>query len=276
MRSQHITTSLYQLKNGIAVLLISQVFAVAQSSSVVKAPAALSVLAQMAAATGWNSANLPSDAVITGTLIRASDQTSSAITLKIRGLSEFRTDVQSASEVTSTIVNNGIAVQILPDGTNRFLGPQDAVSIWPVDVPIFSNLPFAASAQNMSVSNLGTETVNNSLCNKVQISAQIQSVDPLSQVASRAATIIVWLDATSGLPVQLQYTRLATDNPTASSLRIRQFSNYQRVNGLMVAFTQQEFMNGRLIYGFQFSTVNFNVGLTDADFALPTPQQGGF
>jgi len=230
----------------------------------------------MVAATGWNPLNLPADAVVTGSVTRSSDQVTSAVTLKIKGLGEFREDVQNSAGVTTTVVNNGLAAQLLPDGTSRVLALQDAVSIWPVDVPIFSNLPLAASAQNFSVASLGTEMVSGALSNKIQISAQIQPVDPITDVTSRTASIIVWLDATTALPVQLQYTRLASDNPTASSLHIRQFSNYQQVSGMLVAFTQQEFMNGRLLYAFQFSAVNFNVGLTDADFALPNAQQGGF
>src|SRR6266498_3443911 len=261
-----------------AALLLSPVemFGASQSPSGTKDPAALAALSQMVAATGWNPLNLPADALITGNVTRSSDQVTSAVTLKIKGLGEFREDVQNSAGVTSTIVNNGQAAQLLPDGTLRVLGPQDAVSIWPVDVPVFSNLPSAASAPNVSVAYLGKETINSSLCNKIQISAQIQPIDPVSEITSRVATINVWLDATTALPVQLQYTRLASNNPSATALHIRQFSNYQQVNGIQVAFTQQEFMNGQLLYAFQFSAVNFNVGLTDSDFALPTAQQGGF
>ncbi len=260
------------------ILLLSseELFSGTQTSTATKDPAALAALAQMVAATGWNPLNLPADAVVTGSVTRSSDQVTSAVTLKIKGLGEFREDVQNSAGVTTTVVNNGLAAQLLPDGTSRVLALQDAVSIWPVDVPIFSNLPLAASAQNFSVASLGTEMVSGALSNKIQISAQIQPVDPITDVTSRTASIIVWLDATTALPVQLQYTRLASDNPTASSLHIRQFSNYQQVSGMLVAFTQQEFMNGRLLYAFQFSAVNFNVGLTDADFALPNAQQGGF
>ncbi len=263
---------------GIALSLLSPrvVIAGSQTPSAQKDPAALAALAQLVAATGWNPLNLPADAVVTGSVTRSSDQVTSSVTLKIKGLGEFRTDLQNSAGVTTTIVNNGVAAQLLPDGTSRFLALQDAVSIWPVDVPIFSNLPTAASAPNFSVSSLGTETIGGVLCNKIQISAQIQPVDPVTAVTSRTASIIIWLDATTALPAQLQYTRLASDNPTASSLHIRQFSNYQQVNGMLVAFTQQEFMNGRLLYAFQFSAVNFNVGLTDADFALPSAPQGGF
>jgi hypothetical protein len=278
MRSHRNAVPSWCLLIGFAVLLVSpnEMFAATQSSTVTKDPAAVAALTQMAAATGWNPLNLPQDAVATGAAIRTSDGANLTFTLKIKGLNELRYDVQNGTALTTTIVNSGQAAQMLPDGTARFLGLQDAASIWPVDVPIFSNLSIAATAPNFSVSFLGTETVNSAICNKIQITAQIQSVDPITAVTSRTASIIIWLDATTALPVQLQYTRLASNNPTAFSLHIRQFSNYQQVNGMQVALTQQEFMNGRLLYAFQFSAVNFNVGLSDADFALPGAQQGGF
>ena len=149
---------------------------------------------------------------------------------------------------------------------------QDSVSNWAVAVPVFSNLPRAASAQNISVLSFGTESINGTSCNKVQITSVVPGNDPISTILASTASITIWLDAATGLPVQLQYTRLASDNPTAAISRIRQFANYQQVDGMQVAFTQREFVNGQLLYTIQLSAVNFNVGLTDADFALPNGQ----
>src|SRR5437879_4018807 len=107
---------------GITLSLLSPRVAIAgsQTPSAQKDPAALAALAQMVAATGWNPLNLPADAVVTGAVTRTSDQVTSAVTLKIKGFGEFRADVQN-SGVTSTIVNNGQAAQVLPDGTSRIL-----------------------------------------------------------------------------------------------------------------------------------------------------------
>jgi outer membrane lipoprotein-sorting protein len=230
-------------------------------------PAALAALAQMAATTGWNPLNLPTDAVVSGTLTLASGS-NLTVTYKMRGLGQYRSDVQNGTSLTSTVVSNGQMAITFPDGTSRYLGLQDVVSTWPVTVPVFSRLADAAALQDLSVSYLGLETVDSSPCNKIQISTNIQPVDPVTVIESATASITVWLDAASGVPVQLQYTRLASDGSTASVSRTRKFSNYQPVNGMLVAFTQQEFGNGQPLYTVQLSAANFNVGLTDADFAL--------
>ena len=190
----------------------------------------------------------------------------------MKGLSQYRSDADNGGSITSIIVNNRIAAKLLADGSAQSLGLQDVVSIWPVEVPLFSNLVNASAAPGFSVTYLGVETVNNTSCSKIQISANIQPVDPITAITSLTGSIIVWLDAATGMPVQLQYTKLASDNPTATISRVRQFSNYQQVSGMQVAFTQQEFVDGRLLYTIQLSAANFNVGLTDADFALPNAQ----
>jgi outer membrane lipoprotein-sorting protein len=233
-----------------------------------KDPAAVAALSQMITSTGWNPANLPADTVVSGTVTLGSGA-SSAATLKMKGLSQYRADVQNDSSTTSIIVNNGQAAKILADGTTQSLGLQDSISNWAVAVPVFSNLPLAASAQNISALSLGTESVNGVSCNKVKITADIRGDDPINKILASAASITVWLDAATGLPIQMQYTRIASDNPSSTAARIRQFSNYQLVSGVQVAFTQQEFAENRLLYTVQLSAVTFNVGLPDSDFAIP-------
>lgn len=273
MRSQYRFFRLILLWITSLLLSSSEVFAGTQTA-VTKDAAAIAALTQMIAATGWNPLNLPNDAVLAGTVLQAPDQASGTIILKMKGLLDFRCDVLRAAGVTSTIVNNGQAGRVLPDGTAQLLSPQDAASVWPVQFPFFSDLALAASSQSISVSYLGVEAVNSSPANKIQVTVQVQPFDPRF-VNLATAQFLVWLDLKTALPLQLQYTILASDNPTVSMQVVRQFSNYQSTNGIEVALTQQEFTNGNLRYTLQLSTVNFNVGLTDTDFLLPSTQQGG-
>jgi hypothetical protein len=46
-------------------------------------------------------------------------------------------------------------------------------------------------------------------------------------------------------------------------------TDYQAVNGLMVPFHQTVFTDGKLDEDLKLSSVSFNVGLPDSDFALP-------
>jgi hypothetical protein len=136
--------------------------------------AAVAALAQMIASTGWNPAALLTDAVVSATVTPASG-VSSAVTFKVRGLAQYRSEIQRGSSVQSMIVNNRQAAKILADGSIQLLGLQDAVSNWAVEAPVFSTLPIAASAQNLSITYLGTDSVNGTSCNRVQITAQSRS-----------------------------------------------------------------------------------------------------
>src|SRR5712691_3039727 len=66
-------------------------------------PQGLAVLNQMAAATGWTATNLPADAVATGTVTTPGKDNALNVTLKIKGRSQLRTDIQ---ETTSTTIIN--------------------------------------------------------------------------------------------------------------------------------------------------------------------------
>src|ERR1700739_4240673 len=92
-------------------------------SAVTSDPQALTVLVQMASATGWSSAALPQDATATGAI--QSYGSGSPITVnavyKSRGPRLFRADVQQASGTVTTVLNGdnvGIAApsgpQVLP------------------------------------------------------------------------------------------------------------------------------------------------------------------
>src|SRR5260370_20807781 len=126
---------------GITLSLLSPRVAIAgsQTPSAQKDPAALAALAQMVAATGWNPLSLPADAVVTGVVTPVATSTST-VTLKMKGLGEFRVDTQTVAGVRSLILNIGQAALTLPDGTSQLLQIQDAVSIWPVHLPVFSSL----------------------------------------------------------------------------------------------------------------------------------------
>ena len=253
----------------------AQIFAASQTPSVRKDPAALAALVQMSAATGWAVGSLPADAVITA-IVTPAGQSSSNATLKLRGLSQFRVDTQFGTGMRTLVVNNGQSSLIQPDGTTQSLPVQDAISIWPVDVPAFSDLPLAAASPTISITSLGMEVASGVSCNKLQLTTLVDPNSPLAAITSEVGSIVLWLDANSGLPVQVQYIRIASDNSAATVVHTRTFSNYQSVNGMQFAFAQQEFVSGQLRFTLQLSSVALNVGLTDADFPLAGAQQGGF
>ena len=232
-------------------------------------PRSLAVLNQMAAVTGWTVTNLPADAVATGIVTPAGKDNMLSVTLKIKGQGQLRTDIQETA--SSTIINNGQGAVITPNGT-RFLPNVSAQGIRPFTMPAFSDVGGAASDANVSVAFVGKDVVNGQSTQEIQITRPVDPCSPLAAEFAILYPITVWVDASSGLPVQIQYAQTAADNQNASSSRIRQFSNYKIVNGIAVAFTQVEIGNGQTSATWQLNDVNFNVGLSDDDFALPKEQ----
>lgn len=70
----------------------------------------------------------------------------------------------------------------------------------------------------------------------------------------------------------------ATSPRTSNSLSVRllpvsfpedvYFSNYQGVNGVMVPFSIMDTVNGQQPWAVHLSSMQFNTGLTDSDFAM--------
>jgi len=233
---------------------------------------AVAVLAQMAASTGWVAGSLPTDGVATGTLARVTQGTTVSVTYKVRGSNQLREEIQDSTSLTTVIFSGGPAASILSDGTLNPLGIGTTLSAWPDMLPLFSTLATASRDPSVSLVYEGPENVNAATCQKIQIVSQVDPGDPLASAKAMLNTMTIWVDSTTGLPAQIQYAQLATDNPTVSALFVRQFSNYQMVGTLLIPFTQQEYLNGQLLLTLQLSQVSFNVGLTDADFTIPSGQ----
>ncbi len=222
---------------------------------------AMAVLAQAAAATGWNRLSAPTDVLATGTVTRFRGETQEtvAVTIKAKGFDKSRTELQGG---TTTIVNAGASAALTPEGT-KWINPHSAVSMHAVALPFLTEFVDFADA-DVSVLYLGVESARGELAHKIE----------LARSSAGALPFVVWVSATSGLPVQIQYVRLANDNPSARLSHTRYLGDYRAVNGLAVPFYQEDAVNGQVLYALQLSQVQFNVGLSDFDFSLPYAPAG--
>jgi hypothetical protein len=233
---------------------------------------ALVAFAQMLAATGWNPQRLPSDAVATGTITRyhGDMQDTVTYTLKVKGFDEMRVELQGAATST-TIVNGYQAAATTSNGTIA-IPSHSAFSMRAMELPFFTSLMNSADP-TVSIQSAGTESVNGQSTQRIEIAPQSVPGDPLSPLRCRARRMTVWISTATGLPVQIAYARIAVNNPTVVAAHIRQFSDWRVVNGMAVPFHQEDFLGSQHLYSLQFNSVNFNVALSDSDFALPTSLQ---
>jgi hypothetical protein len=239
----------------------------------VKDPAAQAVLARMGSATGWVAAGIPQDATASGTVTtyQGSQDNTSTITFEAKGLREFRSQVNGADGVSTYILNQDAAVVVTPTSV-EFIPIHSAISESPFVFPFFSVM-LLASEPNVATQYVGTETVNGQQADRVDLLRQPGATDPLTTLRSVASHLVVWVSTSTGLPVQIQETHIANDNPTAIANVVRVFSNFRTVSGVSMPFQQDVSVGQNKQYSVQLQSVNLNVGLLDSDFALPASAQ---
>jgi hypothetical protein len=165
----------------------------------------------------------------------------------------------------STIVNGLAGIILFADGTKHRLPPPVAISMQSPIFPFLSDLAKTADL-DMDVQDLGADTIDGIPCRGISIGRHAKSDDKLAQFRDLAAPLKIWLSQKSGLPVRIDFIRLADDNPYLRMHFSRSFSDYRVVNGVAIAFTQEERFEGQFMYRFQFNDVQFNSALTDAEF----------
>ncbi len=259
----------------VSVVLVSTLFCVSAAAQQVptRDPQALAVLIKMGTATGWNQSNIPNDVLATGTVTRYQGdvQTVLGITLKVKGPLVYRAEVQGASALTGTIVNDQTAVVLTLTGA-RFIPRHAALSMRPRALPFYSDL-IATGDPSVALHYAGTETVNGQLAHRVEISREPSPTDPLAFLRRQANHLTVWVSASTWLPAQIAYPRIAENNVTAVATYVRQYLEYTVVQGLAVPLRQEEFAGTTHVSTLRLSQVSFNVGLPASDFTVPDSAQ---
>jgi len=247
------------------LLFQSAAFAQQTAQPIQRDPQAAAVLSQMAAATRWSSLAIPADAVATGTLTpyRGETQETASVVIKAKGSRQYRTEVLDATGYRTTILNGDTAAVLASDGT-RFIPRHSAISMLPAAFP-FLYVSIAVADGSASLRYLGTESLGSELTHRIEVVRE-------STPQQRAIRLVVWVSSATLLPVQIETTRVAVENPTVTRATARVLSDYRVVNGLAVPFRQEEYANGQRLYTLQLTSVRFNVGLSDIEFALPVAQ----
>jgi outer membrane lipoprotein-sorting protein len=234
----------------------------------IKSATALQTVGQLLGAAGWSSATLPTTIIASGTLTRGGQSQVSSITLKQRGSSQHRFELQDNGATATTIVNGLTGMIVFSDGTRQRLPPHLALSIQSPTFPFLTDL-LNTSDLAVDVDDLGTDTVDGVPCVGVLVARHAPAGDPLGPTRDLAAPLKIWVSQQTALPVRIDFVRLALDNHFLAMHFSRSFSDYRPVNGVAVPFTQEERFEGQLMYRIQFTTVQFGAAIPDSEFTLP-------
>jgi len=228
---------------------------------------AVAILARMAAASGWAKATIPSDAIVTGTITRYHEDSSpsNTFTIKVRGSEQYRYAEDGSSAL---LVTNGPAgAMIGVDGKARRIPSHSALSSRGLVLPMTTVLSDWDTAE-VDVKWIGMSSINGESCAGIQLSRRHPDSDPMAKVRRLIAPVVVWISTTRGLVLRADYVRAAADNYNITIPETVLFSDYRAVNGLAVPFQQDILLGQQHIQRLQFSSVQFNAGLTDADFSV--------
>lgn len=235
-----------------------------------KDPQALQLLARMMAATHWSQS--VQDAVATGTMSNASDPAAPQrrFTLNMRGRNDYRLD--NADGSASTILS-GLSGAIVR-GDKVVALPVHVASDRGFMLPMLSLLADYGRA-DIEISNGDVGSVNGIACTDVKLARVFNDNSAVSKVRSRITDAIVCISG-EGLPLRVRHTRASLDNQTALFEETIVYSDYRGVNGVLVPFRQQVFIDREPTTSIQFETVEINVGPPDNLFRIPAmPDAGG-
>jgi hypothetical protein len=232
---------------------------------------AISLLQQCLAAMGGAQALLLQDSVAIGqaqTFLPDGSTVTLPIVKKSKGTKMVRTELQRPEGTRVRVVNAGTGGIQNPDGTTRRLFSNNTVAERIEHIPALSILSEWQSS-NIEVRYVGTDAVNGSPAQVVAISL-IPTLDPKWADFYRTTTqTLFYIDQAKALVSKIQYQNFA-ENDSNISEKVEIFlTDYRPVSGVLVPFTQSYYADGRLLSTVTLTSVTFNTGLSDSEFAVP-------
>lgn len=240
----------------------------ASAATPTRDPQALTILTQCLQAGGGSQAIAAiQDFTASGSITYywAGDEVQGTVTVKGRGLTEFRMDasVQSGSRSIVVSGSNGSVKDI--DGSTRTLPADDLVYL---ASPTFPSTQVEAALQDTSanITFVGLVSHNGRQVDDVRVQKDYgNNVDPTGY-RTKLATRDFFIDPASFQVLSSQDSAHPKDNLSHTCPHEMQFSNYQSTNGILVPNAITETVCGQTTASISLTQISFNTGLTDGDF----------
>lgn len=231
-------------------------------------PQALTILTQYVQALGGLSAIASiQDYTASGavTFNWAGQQVQGTVTVKGRGTSQFRMD-SNTSEGNESWIADGLSGTLTTiNGKTQPLAPYNLVNAGSLTLPVL-RIAAALNNQTTAVHYMGQVTQSGRSAYQVRLVPAVDKDLVLIPDLTGAGTIDLFIDGTT-------YQLLAEVEAIHDSRNIEQtytqeldFSNYQMASGTLVPLAVAEKFGCQLTWSITLSNINFNTGLSDADF----------
>jgi hypothetical protein len=258
----------------VIALMLAVVSAIAQQSTQplaqapLRDPSAVALL-QQAIAAGGGSVTLGSVQDFTGlgsiTYYWAGTEVKAPVTLRGRGVQEFRLDANMPEGTKSWVVSYGQGSLQEPLGEKTSIPFSNSWNLGNLSAPQLALL----AALNDSATSI-VQIASPAVGNRQVYDLRLQKVfptkdDPTGQLSKWSAKDFL-IDPATFTIVATQDVEFSNDSPRHSFKHQLAFSDYRSVNGVLLPFAIAETIEGQQTWSIQLSSITLNIGLTDSIF----------
>jgi hypothetical protein len=190
------------------------------------------------------------------------------IILKSKGLWETRVELQKPSGTNVRIANQGQGAILRPDGSVKTLNSNNTFYEHVNHVPLLSLLAEYANG-HVNLLCKGMQQVQGQAEDVIEVDF-VPNLDPVQgPIFASMSRTLFFVNQSTRLVDKIQSTPFYEGSDKNTFTEEIYLADYRSVNGLLVPFHQAVFFDGQLDTDLKFTSVSFNVGLSDSDFALP-------
>ena len=199
------------------------------------------------------------------TLYHSPQDESGTVTIKGRGMEQFRMEVSLPEGVRTAVADRGTAWTKETDGKVHSLLNQRVDFAGSIYFP-FEEIANWLADSKVNISDLGITTVDGKSLHAIRARKNfLRQDDPMGTRGKLSETELL-VDPTDSLLIQTSdkvTTRSGYEPKVPHSLI---FSDYRKVDGVLFAFSVVEEIYHQRTVVIQFDQVTFNTGLNDSDF----------
>lgn len=233
-----------------------------------KDPQAVQILTQCVSTLGGAAAIAGvEDSTATGTITYswAGESVQASVTLRGKGLSEFRLDAGLSDGTRTWAVNkHGVGVLIAPDGKRRALPLYNLMTAGSLSFPAGRVLD-ALTNPSTAITFVGLVSSDVGQADQVHV---VPSVDAtLSDALAGVGAFDLYIDPNTFQLLEVAEKVWSETNAAQTFSHEIIFANYTSVSGVLVPYAISEKIQGQQTWSVAITSVTFNSGLDDSIFS---------
>lgn len=236
------------------------------SSAQPKDPQAITILNDVISAGGGAQAiGSLQDFTAKGTItFNYANSVASPVTIKGRGLTQFRLDASLPEGMFSWAVTNGSGFRREATGETANIPYHNAINLGVLTLP-YAKMNAALSDSNIQVTYIGLQSIQGQQFYQIRISSHAGPTDPSGKLQT-LQTADYFVDPASYHLLAIQDHTHPVQTFTKDVTHAVYFSDFRTISGILVPFSIVEKINDQKVWSTQLSDITFNGGLTDTDF----------